>query len=171
LWPPLCVFLKHSLLGRHSSLWAIRVVRHPTLRRILDMEAFCAVGAVLPLPCGAPVSMFCFARPDRYALVKGDNTTERGASLRGRAATKLSDTGKTSAHNASLAPLRHCQGDTSSPFSSFCCPVLQDLPNLAGLTRTLPRDCQKWTKQSFLSSTCSQTATWEQNPTRKPMMP
>jgi len=106
--------LQHSLLACSSSL-RIRVVRHPTLRRILHVEACCAVGAVLRLPRGAPVSMFCFARPDRYALVKGDNTTVRRASLRGRAATKLSDTGKTSPHNASLAPLltlRHCQEET-----------------------------------------------------------
>jgi len=70
--------------------------------------------------------VFCFPRPDRYALVKG-NITDRGESWRGRAATRLSNTGKASAHNASLAPwltLKHCQGDTSSPFSrpflGFC---------------------------------------------------
>ena len=66
-----------------------------------------------------PLSL-CSVSPDRYARVKGDNTTERGASQRGRAATRRSDTGMTSAHNASLAPLltlRHCQGDKSSPFS------------------------------------------------------
>ena len=60
--------------------------------------------------------------PTVTLLIKGDNTTERGASLRGRAATKLSDTGKTSAHNASHAPLLTlitCQADTSSPVSSF----------------------------------------------------
>jgi hypothetical protein len=69
-------------------------------------------------------SNLCSVSPDRYACVKGDNTTKRGASQRGRAATRWSDTGTTSAHNANafafapLLALRHCQGDTSSPFSS-----------------------------------------------------
>ena len=44
------------------------VIRHPTLRRILRVESVYAVGAVLPLSLGAPVSMFGFARPDRCAL-------------------------------------------------------------------------------------------------------
>jgi len=70
-----------------------------------------------------PLSV-CSVSPDSYACVKGDKTTKRGASWRGRAATRWSNTGTTSAHNAyafALAPLlalRHCQGDTSSPFSA-----------------------------------------------------
>jgi len=101
-------FSSHTCRG---SLQAIIVIRHPTLRRILRVEAFCEVGAVLPLSCGAPVFMSCFARPDGYAFVKGDNTTEHGASQRGRAATRLSNTERTSAHNASrplLLTLSHC---------------------------------------------------------------
>ena len=38
--------------------------------------------------------MFCFARPDRYAFVKGDNTTDRRASRRDRAATRLLTQGR-----------------------------------------------------------------------------
>ena len=119
------------------------MIRHPTLRRILRVEAFCAVGAVLPPSCGAPVFMSCLARPDRYALVKGDNTTEHGASQRGRAATRLSNTERTSAHNASrplLLTLSHCPADTSSPsLDRFCCRS----PKFCQSRGTLPRDCQK----------------------------
>ena len=65
LWPSGCVPLQHSLLARCGSLQAIRVIRHPTLRRILHGDAFCALSAVLPLSRGAPVSVNCFARPLR----------------------------------------------------------------------------------------------------------
>ena len=64
--------------------------------------------------------VFSSVRTDRYALVKGDNTNDHGASRRRRVATKLSDTGRICAHNDSLVPLltlRHCQGDKSSPYS------------------------------------------------------
>ena len=82
-----------------------------------------------------PLSL-CSVSPDRYTRVKEDNTvtTECGASRRGRAATRWSDTGMTSAHNASLAPLlalRHCQGDTSFPFSA---PFVASLPVFANRT-------------------------------------
>jgi hypothetical protein len=50
--------LQHSLLARRGSLRATRVIRHPTLRSILHVEAFCAVGAVLPVSRGAPISPF-----------------------------------------------------------------------------------------------------------------
>ena len=65
LWPSGCVPLEHSLLACCGSLQAIRVIRHPTLRRILHVEALCDLGAVLPLSRGAPVSVLCFARPLR----------------------------------------------------------------------------------------------------------
>ena len=161
------------------------------MRRILHVEAFCAVGAALPLPRGSPVHvhsldrssvtlfsketilasaerhreaerprgcltqgqilrtmlvslrcslsgtvtetralrslvLFVLGPPgfaNRYARVKGDNATERGASRRGRVASRWSDTGTNSAHNASLAPLltlTHCQGYSPSLLSSFC---------------------------------------------------
>jgi len=89
------------------------------------VEVFYVVGVVLGLSRGAPVSMFCFARPDRDTLVKRDNTTDHGSSQRGRAATELSDTGRTSTHNASLAPLltlRNCQAELSLPTLVFSDP-------------------------------------------------
>ena len=73
---PSGVPLQHSLLACRGSLRAIGVIQHPTLQRILHVGAFCVVDVVLPLSRTAPVSMFCFTRPDCYALVKGDNTTD-----------------------------------------------------------------------------------------------
>ena len=131
LWPsgP----LQHSLLAHRGSLRAISMIRHPTLRHFLHVEAFCAVGVVLSIL--VPLSLvFCFARSDRYALVKGLLITEhRGEAGRPR----LSDTGRTDAHNASLVPwltLRHGQGDEFSLLSSFfvvgppVLPIARDAP-------------------------------------------
>jgi len=56
LWP--CGPLPHSLLAHRGCLQNIHVIRNPTLRRILHVEAFCAVGALLPLLRGAPVFSF-----------------------------------------------------------------------------------------------------------------
>jgi len=133
LWPsgP----LQHSLLANRGSLRAISVIRHPTLRHFLHVEAFCAVGVVLSIL--VPLSLvFCFARSDRYALVKGLLITEhRGEAGRPR----LSDTGRTDAHNASLVPwltLRHGQGDEFSLLSSFLCRS-PSFANRAGCSREI----------------------------------
>jgi len=135
LWPSGCVLLQHSLLAHRGSLRAISVIRHPTLRHFIHVEAFCAVGAVPPILCP-----FLF-RPTR-PLRSCQRITDRGASRRGRAATRLSNTGRIDAHNASLAPLltlRHCLGDTSSPFSRlFVCRSPKRFCQSRG---TLPRDC------------------------------
>ena len=90
LWLPICVPLQRSLLARRGSLLAIHVVQHPTLRHVLHMEAFCAVGM------GASTL-------DRYALIKG--TPEHRAQQRDRAAARLCDTGIDSVHNTSLTSL------------------------------------------------------------------
>ena len=66
LWPS---GPQNSLLACHSNLRAIRVIRHPTLQRILHVEAFCAIGAVLPLSRVAPVSTFCFTPPPIFGML------------------------------------------------------------------------------------------------------
>jgi len=133
LWPSGRVLLQHSFLAHRGSL---SVIRHPTLRHFLHVEAFCAVDVVLPILRCAPVCGVLF-RPTR-PLRSCQRITDRGASRRGRAATRLSDTGRIDAHNASLAlllTLRHCQAGTSSPFSRlFVClsprilPISRDAP-------------------------------------------
>ena len=70
--------LQQSLLARRGSLWAISVVRHPPLRRILRVRACCAVGAVLSLPRGAPLSVRAVSLDATVTHEKGDNITERG---------------------------------------------------------------------------------------------
>jgi hypothetical protein len=88
--------------------------------------------------CVVPLSGVLF-RPTR-PLRSCQRITDRGASRRGRAATRLLDTGRIDAHNANLAPLltlRHCQGDTSSPFSRFFVVGPPDFANLAGLSREI----------------------------------
>ena len=152
LWP--CVPLQHSLLACRGSLWAISVVRHPPLRRILCVVDFYAVGAVLPLPRGAPVCAFCFARPDRCALVKRDNiTAER---WRGRGNTRLSDTGRTNSKKINLAPvltLRHCQGDNkSSPFSHDSLIGFSGFADLAGRSREIVKSRVHPTDDGFALS-------------------
>ena len=80
LWPSR-VPLQHSLLAHSGCLQAIRVIQHPTLQRILLLEAFCAVGAVLLLPRGGPLSVqFHFTRLIRSCERR--NTTDLGASQR-----------------------------------------------------------------------------------------
>jgi len=116
LWPS--VLLQHSLLASRGSLWAISVIRHPALRYFLHVEAFCAVGAVLPISRGSPVSgvLFRTSRPLRSC----ERITDCGASRRGRAATRLSYAGNNDAHKASLTSLpalRRLPRSTSSPFS------------------------------------------------------
>ena len=75
--------------------------------------------------------LWCSVSLDRYALVKGDNTTERGASQRGRAATRLFNTGGISARNASLAPVLG-GNETRAPLLSGCLvqilPISRDAP-------------------------------------------
>ena len=118
LWPSgFCVPPQHPLLARRGSLRAIRVIQHPTLRRILHVEAFGEVGVMSPLPRGVHV-LFRSTRPLRSC--KWRNTTNHVALQRGRAATKLSNTGSISVHTTSFSPwftLRHFEGSPFSPFS------------------------------------------------------
>jgi len=83
-------------------------------------------------------------------------------SVVGRAATKLSDTGGTSAHSADLAPvltLRHCSGDTCSPFYLYCTLVVGPpvFANLAGRWSASPC-CIKLSQRFSLSF----SLTWPQ---------
>ena len=66
LWPSECVPLQHSFLACHGSLQAVRVIQHPTLRRIFHVETLCAINAVLPFSRDAPVTMLSFTRPLRF---------------------------------------------------------------------------------------------------------
>jgi len=103
--------------------------------------SWCDVSTPARCPCLCSVSL----DPTVYALVKGDNITERSASQRGRAATKLTDTGSTGAHNASLTPLltsRYYQGDTSL-FANLSLSVPSVLP--------ISRDAPARLSQSFRS--------------------
>ena len=101
---------------------------------ILHVEALCALSAMFSLSRGASVAVLCFARPLHSCERKQYRDYRMRSTRRGRAATRWSDTGMTSAHNASLAPLlalRHCQGDTSFPFSA---PFVASLPVFANRT-------------------------------------
>ena len=159
LWPSR-VPLQHSLLACRCSPRAIRVIRHPTLRRILHVQSFCAVGAVLRLSLGAPVPVLCFDRPNRYTLVKGGNITsaERCREAgRPQGCTRIAST-----HNTSLVPLltlRRWQEDTSSPFSRpFVVGPQKLLPNSretpAGLAKVKGPptfEIESWSFPPFLS--------------------
>ena len=92
-------------------------------------------GASTPASCPC---LFVLFRSAVTLLLKGDYTTERGASLRGREATKLSNTEKTSAHNASFAHLLTlitCQAYTALPSLVLVLSV-PSFVNLAGLKST-----------------------------------
>ena len=110
--------LQQSLLARRGSLWAISVVRHSPLRRILRLRACCAVGAVLSLP--VPLSVRAVSLDPTVTLLKKETILPSADCWRGRGNTRLSDTERTYSQNVSLAPLltlRHCPGDnSSSPF-------------------------------------------------------
>jgi len=104
--------------------------------------AFSPCGGFLCSRCGAINlgSLVCgvLFRPIR-PLRSRESIIDHGASRRGRSATRLSDTGRTDAHNASLVPwltLRHGQGDEFSLLSSFLCRS-PSFANRAGCSREI----------------------------------
>ena len=101
------------------------------MRHVAHMNALCLTSHVLRMNASCFICEWVKRKSEtaRKRESKRERVRERVCprerketvlSRRGRAAARLSDTGRTSVHNASLAPLltpRHCQGDKSSPFS------------------------------------------------------
>jgi hypothetical protein len=163
LWPSGCVpLLQHSLLAPCGSLRAIRAIQHPALRRILHVEASCAVGAALPLSRGVQVSSSVL--PDPTVTLFGGRQYHRARSVAERQGGPrgcLKKRGLVRTTPASrLCSLRGTVQEQLSLSRLF----LLSAPKFCQSHGTLPRVCQKSfapkrTAMGLLSLTLSLTLT------------